>query len=233
MKIKTNTKDFGNKDFGTKISTVKIENIEVTLNADLMIGDYAKAYSKELVRLNPVKANELNLTPSELHYYFTSLLKFRVAQVNETLDGKEWRKLKNLAIPSWIQHTISKIGIVTDRKFGLRFMPTKVETNLSQEEYDINDISDRLLAFENDGLGLHIDAFPRDFDGDNEVMRMSILNDYVHSIKDDAHPASGYVAAFVGMKIVEEQAFSVLYRIRYDDVALIAHELIHDKDFRC
>lgn len=214
-------------NYGTKPTTVAMTTIDVVIDPNIMIGDYATAYSNELYRLNPVRAKEINLTQSDLFDYFSALLAVRVESINGTL--RDWRTVNLLAIPSWIQHTIAQVGTVVDRDRGLRIVP-KFET-----KYELASLlatSEKLLSFQTDGLSLHQSAFPRGAEGNEEVMGMVILNDYVHSMKLDAHPASSYVAAFLGAKLAQEQQFSVLYRVRYDDVNFIATQLLNDRALR-
>lgn len=219
--------NYNTLDYGTKATNTKLEVIEISINTELMINDYATAYAKELYRLNPVKAKEVDLTPAELDYYFKGLIVMRVESINDTM--RVWREAMLLVIPAWIQHTISTIGEVIDRARGIHFKPRL------NAEYDIKkllEISNKLEAFETDGLSLHKNAFPREKTGNAEVMGMAIINDFVHSINAEAHPAASYVAAFLGYKLVQEQSYSVLYRVRYDDVNFIATQLVNDRGLR-
>lgn len=219
--------NYNTLDYGTKATNIKLEVIEVSINTDLMVNDYAAAYGKELFRLNPVKAREINLTTEELDYYFKGVIALRVESINDTI--KVWREAMLLVIPAWIQHTISTIGEVIDRARGIHFKPRLVL------DYDIKkllEISNKLESFQTDGLSLHKNAFPREKTGNAEVMGMAIVDDFVHSINADAHPASSYVAAFLGYKLVQEQSYSVLYRVRYDDINFIATQLMNDRGLR-
>ena len=218
---------FDTLDYGTKPTTTALETIEVSIDPSVMIGDFAKAYSTELTRLNPVRARELDITAEDLTIYFTSLLKIRVESILGTL--RDWRTAKLLAIPAWIQHTISQIGEVIIRDKGIRFIP---KLDYEYEMATLLEISTKLQAFTSDGLSIHTDALPRNATGNEEVMGMAIVGDYIQSIKADAHPASSYVSAFLGNKLVQEQHFSVLYRVRYDDVGFIATQLLNDRSLR-
>lgn len=214
-------------NYGTKPTTVAMTTIDVVIDPNIMIGDYASAYANELHRLNPVRAKELSLSKEELFDYFSALLAIRVSGINGTL--RDWRTVNLLAIPAWIQHTIAQVGNVVDRDRGLRIVP---KFDMKYELVTLLETSEKLLSFQSDGLSLHQNAFPRGVEGNEEVMGMVILNDYVHSIKLDAHPASSYVAAFLGAKLAQEQQFSVLYRVRYDDVNFIATQLLNDRTLR-
>lgn len=218
---------FDTLDYGTKATSTALETIEVEINSEIMIRDFAEAYSVELLRLNPTRADVISLASDDLGDYFEGLISIRVSMIQGTL--KNWREVKSFAIPAWIQHVIAQVGIVISRDEGLRFVP-KYDKVVDFKQMNI--ISDKLKAFESDGLSIHTDAFPRGSEGNEEVMGMAIVGDYIKSIKKDSHPASSYVSAFLGYKLTQGQNFAVLYRVRYDDVNFIASQLIHDKGLR-
>lgn len=218
-----NEATFSQLDFGTKATTVKFEEIQVTINPDLIINDYAEAYSKELHRRNPSRASTVGVTKDELFEYFKTLLAIRVESISN--DCKVWRQAKALLIPTWMEFVLSRVGEVIDNDRGLKITP------IFEFDYDINrafETSDKLRAFLSDGLVLHKDAFPRTPDGDVETMSMVIIDDYVTSQTKDAHPIASYVAAFLGYKLKEELAFKMLYRVRYDDVNFISSMLLRE-----
>lgn len=211
-------------DYGTRLSSEKDIDVKVKIDPSIMVKDFAQAYAKELIRLNPARAKSDPITATELYTYFQGILALRVQMVNN--DCKDYRAAKRLAIPTWIQFTISKVGLVFDRLRGLCFKP---EMKFDFKMDELLAISLRLQAYEVDGLGLHMDAFPRDWSGDLNVMSMAIIGDYVNSITDTPTPVHSYVAAFLGQKLVEEKTFSMLYRVRYDEYSYILQQLIHDK----
>lgn len=214
---------FPNLNFGTKPTTVGLEVIEVTINPDLLISGYADAYSKELYRRNPGRAQQVNLTADNLYSYFKGCLAIRI----ESLTGncKVWRQAKSLLIPAWIEFTLSQVGVVIDTDRGLRLQPT------FSYDYDINELletSNKLRSFMADGLVLNRDAFPRSDEGDPDTMSMAIIDGFVQSQSRDAHPITSYIAAFLGFKIKEEAVFKLLYRVRYDDVNFISSMLLRE-----
>lgn len=213
-----------NFDFGTKPTTTSLDIIKVALDETIILKDFAKAYANELFRRNPAKAEEINLTASELQTYFTGIIAIRVKAIEG--NCKDWRQAKLLAIPTWIQFVISQIGEVVDVERGLKFVPS------FDREYDINellDVSTRLSSFSNDGVTMHRDAFPRDNEGDVDLMSMAIIDGYVKSMSATAHPITSYISAFLGAKLEEEAAFKILYRVRYDDVEFIRTMLMHEE----
>lgn len=223
MNSEPSAKSF-NFDFGTKPASVELEVVEVAIDSQLMLSDYAKAYVSEFQRRNPVRAETVGLTDDELFYYFEGLIALRVQSVRG--ECKVWREAKQLLIPSWIEFTLSQIGEVVDVDRGLKLVP------VFQKDVDISKMlatSDKLRAFLPDGISLHKDAFPRSREGDAETMAMAILGSYVQSQSKDSHPISSYVAAFLGFKLKEEAAFKMLYRVRYDDVQFIRAMLLREE----
>lgn len=219
-----NKSSFDELDYGTKVTTASQETIEVELNPDLMVKDFAKAYANELLRLNPTRYKSEPISEDELFEYFKAILKIRVEMISN--DCPNFRQAKRILIPTWIQFVISKLGIVADRSRGLLFKP---KFTYSYDLPKVLEISSRLEPYQADGLAMHLDAFPREWQGDYNVMSMAIVNDYVMSITDQAHPVHSYVAGFLGHKLVEEQVFGMLYRIRYDEYSFILQQIIHDK----
>lgn len=214
---------FQSLNFGTKPTSTSLESIDVTIDKDLILTDFASAYFKELVRRNPVRVDAVGITEDELSAYFTGIVTLRVECVNGVC--KVWRQIKQLLIPAWIEFVITQIGEVIDVDRGLKIRP------VISESYDLDamfETSDKLRAFITDGVVLNRDAFPREQTGDYETMSMAIINDYVQSQSKDSHPIASYVAAFLGFKLQEEAAFKMLYRVRYDDVEFIKSMLLRE-----
>lgn len=216
--MSNNEASFNTLDFGSvKPTSVPQETITVELTSDNLIGDYAKAFVTEAHRVNPLLSDQINLTPEELESYASYLLYKRVQCVNN--ECSDFRKLKLLYIPVWIQYNLSMIGEVIIRDKGLRIVPSVEESNLTFEE--ALKISNKVGAFEND-LQIVQDAMPRDRHGDVDVMSTALIAGYVRSIEKVEHVSSTYLTAFLGMKLREEMAFKTLYRVQYDDVNFIA-----------
>lgn len=211
-------------DLGTtKPTSIPMETIEVTINGDLL-SDFGKAFVKEAYRKNPLRAEQVNLTPDEVQRYCDYLLTQRVKHVHDTCT--DWRKLKNLYIPAFIQYNLAMVGLVILRDQGIRLVPSIQESEMSFEE--ALEISEKIGSFEDD-LQIVKDAMPRSVEGDVDVMSTALIADYVRAIKPVEHVASTYVTAFLGMRLKEEAAMAALYRVQYDDVAFIASALLTQK----
>lgn len=90
------------------------------------------------------------------------------------------------------------------------------------------ELSSRLSYYEDD-VQIRIDAMPRSREGDQDTMSSALVAGYVRSIKPVDHPIATYIAAFLGFSLKREQAFSVLYRIQYDDLEFIRAALTNNR----
>jgi hypothetical protein len=157
--------------------------------------------------------------------YMKYLLVKRIETVQ--MNCPEFRKLKVLYIPVWIQYNLSMIGEVNIREKGLKLVPTIADAETISYAEAVA-ISDKIGAFESDLQIVH-DAMPRDITGDVDVMSTAMIDGYVRAIDKVDHVAATYVTAFMGMKLKEEAAFKVLYRVQYDDIDFIATALTAQK----
>lgn len=209
-------------DLGSaKPTSVPMETIEVQLNPNDLMMDYAKAFVHEGYRVHPLRMEQIALTKEEVYDYCVYLLDRRIASVNG--DCPEYRKLKAFYIPVWIQHNLSMIGRVILRDEGLTLNPTLNEKpKITFEEALV--ISEKIGMLIDD-LQIVQDAMPRSSEGDKDVMSTALIAGYVRSIHQVTHISSTYITAFLGMKLREELAFKTIYRIQYDDLAFIASAL--------
>lgn len=228
------SQEFKKLNYGTKPTGAKMETVYVMLNPELMMKDFAVAYEGELYRRNPNLAQRSGLTSDDLYEYFVGILAIHIEHDNRG-SIKDWRRAKEIYIPAWIQHTISMVGTYVDQIRGLKFIPTLTDANGKAYPYDVSKmlkISEMLAPFRVDGLKIFKDAFPRITEGDPEVMSMVIAESCVRSMTPDSHPASSYVAAFLGFKLKEELAWVNLYRVKYDDISLIHEMLLREEVLR-
>ena len=215
---------FSELNFGTKPTSVRMEKVEVAVNLDEMVGDFGRAYAKELNRRNPVRYQTSGLSEDELSDYFKNLIAMRIASVNDKFP--EWRVAKALLLTAWLEYTMTCVGEVIDSDRGLDIIP------VCSEQYDMTkalETSAKLRVFKADGLVLLQDAFPRTKEGDVDTMSMAVIGDYVYSQNKEAHPIASYVAAYLGFKLKEEAAFKMLYRVRYDDIDYIHTMLLNEE----
>jgi len=219
---------YKNLDFGTKPSTASLEDVVITVDGG-MIADYSQAYIREAFRVNPLKAEQLQLTEEELSSYFKGLLSIRIQSLQPG-GCKDWRVAKQLTIPSFYQFVLSTIGIVTDHIHGLRFIP---EFNADYDIQAMLDTSNKVESLMLDGLTASKDAMPRGIEGDKDVMSFVILGSYVYGRCEDHSPIAAYVAAFLGFKLQEEATFKMLYRVRYEDISFIRDSLTHERSIIC
>ena len=222
--METTKTNFDKLDYGTRVSNSEFTEVKIVLDNSVIMDQFAIAYVNELKRMNPVRYQADPITVDDLKEYFSGILALRVEMINNNCPNL--RQARRLYIPTWIEYTISKLGIVTDRVNGLVFKPT---ININYDITNLLNTSDKLSLYQNDGLHLQSDAFPRSWEGDENVMGMVIIGDYIQGRNHNSHPVHSYVSAFLGNKLVEEQTFSMLFRVRYDETQFILQQLIHDK----
>lgn len=217
---------FTDLDLGTsKPTPVPTDIIEVEVDTSVMLGGYAKAFIKEANRVHSSLLEREKLTEEEVLEYCDYLLDQRVKYVNDECNN--WRMLKNMYIPSFIQYALTMVGNVLLRDRGIKIVPIKSEhSKLSDEE--AKEISDKIGAFIDD-LQIVQDAMPRETNGDADVMTSALIAGYVTSMKPVGHVISTYITAFLGLKLKEELTFKVLYRVQYDDLNFIAQTLCSER----
>lgn len=217
---------FESLDLGTtKPTSIPQETIHVIIATENLTGQYGKAFVQEARRVNPLRAEQVGLTAEEVQSYAHYLMTKRIQSVNDDCD--DFRKLKVLYIPSWIQYCLSMVGKLVKRDIGLVIIPEMEHpSEMTFDEALI--ISDKIGAFEDD-LQIVKDAMPRSMDGNEDVMSTALVADYVRALKPVEHVASTYVTAFLGMKLKEEMAFAALYRVQYDDFEYVSSVLTATK----
>jgi hypothetical protein len=222
MLLSADKVSFEHLDLGSgKPTSVPFETVVVQITNQALFGNYAKAFVKEAFRLNPLRAEQIELSAQEVEDYCKYLLTQRIAAVEGNCP--EWRKLKALYIPSWIQYNLSMIGIVVLRDRGLKLVP-EMEEPSTMEYGEALKISEKIGMLIDD-LQIVTDAMPRGDEGDVDVMSTALIAGYVRALFPVEHVASTYVTAFLGMKLKEEVAMRTLYRIQYDDLEFIASAL--------
>jgi len=205
-------------DFGSvKGHSIPTEVVEVEISASDMLSDFARAFVAEAYRVNPGKAERVELTKEEVVAYAIYLMNKRIDHVHD--ECEDFRKLKCLYIPSYIQYILSMIGTFEDREFGLKFVPISKEKS-TMSFVEAVAISEKIGSFIDDLQIVH-DAMPRDISGDRDVMSSALIAGYVRSTRREVHPSATYAVAFANMQLKKEAAFKTLYRIQYDDVAFI------------
>lgn len=214
--------NFVSLDLGSvKPTSIPMEEVEVVMSSDNLLGTYAKSFVKETFRVNPLRAEQVQLTVEEMERYCEFLLTQRINSVNG--ECPLFRKLKSLYIPSWIQYNLSMIGVVTLREVGLRMIPVMEKpSTMTFEEALV--ISEKVGMFLDD-LQIVQDAMPRSEQGNVDVMSTAMIAGYVRAMKKVDHVSATYVTAFLGMKLREEAAMQTLYRVQYDDIGFIASAL--------
>lgn len=224
------------EDLGLSNPTYRsYDKVEVEIDPTVCVGEYSKAICREAARVNPMLFARDPIQDREMFEYASFLLDQRVQSCQGHVPS--WNRLKALRIPSFLEYALTTIGVVTDRVYGLEFVPvmkeppvfTVVEPNgdTTTRPYTIEDalkFSERLAQFA-DYLSLRRDAMPRKPDGDPEVMSMAIVRNYVCGRSPLSDATKQYMAGFLGLALLKEQTFGALYRIQYDDVNLLISQM--------
>jgi hypothetical protein len=241
MEITTSNKlqsHFESLNFDTVITTTSYDDVKVEINPDFMMKDYGKAVARDLERRNPVRfqtiqeqlktsnCKEFGDVADVLSVYFTDLAKIRIQSIND--ECKVWRQAKALAIPPYIQFALSQIGMVRDLEHGRKIVPVVESPDLAMSTAQLFYVTELLRSFEGDGVVLLYDGFPRRPEGDDETMYFAIIDGFIKSPNKLSNPAKSYVAAFLGMKLQQENSLKCLYSVRYDDAEYIKERLIEE-----
>lgn len=217
---------FDSLDLGSPAPTsIPMQKVVVKITSANLIDGYAKAFVNEGYRVNPLRAEQIKLTTDEVVKYAKYLLNERVKTVH--YECTDWRKLKALYIPAWIQYSLSMVGKVYLRDIGIVLDP-EMEDKVEFTYEKALEVSEKIGSFERD-LQVFKDAMPRGEFGNKDVMSTVLIANYMRSIHKVEHVAATYVSAFLGFKLKEEQAFQAIYRVQYDDIAFITAALATQK----
>jgi len=219
-------REFEKLNFGTgQPTSVPMEEVEVAMSVGDLVANFANAFVQEASRVNYHRARQVGLTAEEVTAYCNYLLTKRIEVVNNTCS--DFRSLKVLVMPAFIQYCLAMVGRVVKRDFGLTIVPVAASpSNLTFNE--ALTISRKIEMFIDD-LRIVVDAMPRSVFGDEDVMSTALIAGYVRSMKKVDHVASTYVAAFMGFQLKRETAFGALYRVQYDDLEYITQAMMYQK----
>lgn len=224
--FEANVNGFDTMDLGSaKPTSVPMEEVNVVIGVNDILKDFGKAFVAEAIRKNPLRAEQVGLTSDEVLKYVAFLLAERIKSVRG--DCPEWRKLKALYVPAYVQYAMRMVGTLTIREYGLKIVPVFEGDTISLEEAYV--ISNKIGMFEDD-LQIVRDAFPREAEGNKDVMSTALVAGYVRALKPVEHVSATYVTAFLVMKLKQEVAFQALYRVQYDDVNFITMALTTQRD---
>lgn len=232
---------FSSLDYGTRITTRVMEDVEVQVDPEVMLQDYAKATIREMRRMNPLRFDSINKDESKviifdemtLHTYFVFLLAQRIKSIHGKAD--HWVEMRHLWMPNWIQFALSRVGEVVVHEKGLVFIPVFKSDSLI-EAFTIEQahyISTILRMFKQDGLSVTDNGFPRQRTGERDTMSFALIGSKVDGTfafgAFEVQPVNSYIASFLGFKVKESLTKSYLYTIRYDDVNSLMRKLLNDE----
>lgn len=222
----TDTKSEIKLDFNVSPATaVKVEEVKITLDPSVMMDDFARAFLNECERVNPLTFDRVGLTEEDMVNYCRFLLTARVDCIHDRCHI--WHDLKDLVIPSFIQLSLSCVGRYNDMNRGLVFIP-EIEIDSPLTIKDAREISKKIEYFNKD-IVIYKDAMPRSKEGDADVMTCALINNVISSVDHIDHDVFSYISAFLGMRLQEEVTYSILYRVRYDDLTTIVSKLLNSR----
>lgn len=193
-----------------------MRNINVNVSVSNGMKQFNHAFVEEARRKNPLMADSVGLTEEELENYENFLLKNRVDIVN--MESKNFRQLKRLAMPCFVERALTDVGEVVLRDRALDIHPVFV----GEVKIDLSEaiaISNKIEAFYND-LAVVEGAMPADPNGNVEVMTLALIEGWVMGMGDYNDPLVEYICYALGL-MMDETEFNSLYYMRYDDVKTI------------
>lgn len=207
-------------DYGLDEPTARdLVHIEVLISTESLLGDYARAFITECTRLNPLLAREVKLKPDVVLQYCQFLVQRRIAIVNETIT--DYHKVRQLLIPYWIENCLAQIGRVWIRELGYLLTPVYPHEEVITFE-EARAISDQLSFFE-DKLEMARRVMPREREGSPDVMSLALLTAEVVGLREKrSTPQAVVMSRFLGLKLLQESTFEILYRVNYGDLKTVS-----------
>lgn len=202
-----------------------MRTVEVEISDLSFFADYATQFVKEAWRRNPLRMQQVNLTEQELVAY----IRYLMAKRCECVEGvcRDYRRLKLLFMPSYVQWALALIGRVIVRKRGFTYVPVMGEGDIISYE-DAFAISEKLSLLVDDFVIVR-DAMPRSDMGDERVMTMAFIAGFVKGTMEDVHPAFSHCAAFCGLLLRDEVAFGGNYHVNYGEREAMRYAFISER----
>jgi len=205
-------------EFGLDRPTAKpLLVIDVEISAENLFSEYSKMFILECAREEPLLAKEVKLTSAEILKYCEYLVYKRVEIVNETIT--DFHKVRQLYLPFWIEECLAHVGKVWIRELGFLLTPVYDAETISYEEARI--ISDRLSYFA-ESVDMANKVMPRATEGNADVMSLALIAAEVSGMNKRSTPRGAAISRFLGLKLLQESAFAILYRVNYGDVKTVA-----------
>lgn len=204
------------KQVNSKHTPVPVREVILKITVSEAVKSFCDAFVREGYRKNPLCAEKINLTVDELMEYVQYLIHKRIEVVKGTC--RDYRRIKRLAMPCFIERMLTDIGRVRILDKGLDIRPECDD----QPAIDLTkaiEISDKIESFSDD-LSVVTGAMPREEMGNPETMSMALIQDYVLGMGDYDDPLLQYIVTFLQLQL-EDEMFNNLYCMRYDDVKTI------------
>lgn len=126
--------DFSHVDLGTGSPTYRqMQSVHVCVDPGVIMDKYADAFVMELQRKAPLKYDRIKITKEEVRNYCSYLLSERIKSVH--FECTDWKRLRVLWIPSFIQYALSCVGQVVLREYGITLDPVFGRTVTKERTY--------------------------------------------------------------------------------------------------
>lgn len=214
----------------TKPVAAPMITIEVEISLAVLVGQYVKAFVRKTRNANSYLAEQHPINAQDLKRYIAFLVKTRIDIVSEAFT-MPIHKLSPLWIPVYVQWALSNIGRCVIRERGITLVPVFSEKQVSESGdsevikpmtyAEAIQFSTETLDLWSSEIAMVQKAMPKDIGGDVDVMSCALIENKVRGLHSGIIPARTYVSAFLGMKIRKENAFGVLYRTEYADIAFL------------
>lgn len=197
-----------------KTSTfVNLINVKVRITTDTLFDTLVKEYEKEVMRVGRHLGSTLNV---DLQRYMKTLLWMHVHNVNGTLPNDFRMHVQRVEVPTVFATFMAQIGRVTDRDFGITFIPEIVlDAKELMSVSELIEVSNELTSIHR--LGLHLVQGlpnPRDCGSLGSMGASLVESGDILSYRHD-HPVFGFVSALFRFNATEELFGMTALRIRY------------------
>lgn len=203
------------QDLNDQTSAIDMIRVKVDLTPSDLFTDLASAYYVEVERVTRFETKVSTISEESMLKYFQTLLYFHVQNMTSRVP-LEYNKVKfNAIIPTPIYTLLTQIGEVTDKNFGLRFVPSfEIDIKALLSPSEMIEFGYELLRMENLGLKLTTNGLPGHDSGELGFMGAYAYENEVRSYRHD-NPVYGFYASMFKTNGIEQALGFKALRVRY------------------
>jgi len=197
-------------------TAVSVTKVVVDMSPNELFEDVCKAYYNEVHRVTRFEGKTSVLSRENVSRYFKTILKLHIDNVNRDKSVFAYKQ-SDLIIPTIVISILLNIGEVTDKDYGLKFIPKfDIDSNDLMSKSEFEDFADELVLLERVGLKFTTDGLPIPKDsGTLGFMGSQLLNkEDVRSYRHD-HPVFGFFKSMFNTSALEEILGVKSLRVRY------------------